>query len=471
MGEWMAHDVGGPMLSGSLERLTRPPRWIWLCLLVMVAAVPRLAWIGIMAGRSPQADEVAYILHAEQLCAGRGYVTPEGEPTDFWPPGYPLALAAVLCVTNGHRSWGMGLQIVLGILVAILVWTLGRKVASEAVGRVAALVMAVYPNHVFYSSLWLGELLAAVAILLATLFLIRSPATPSAQSALGAGIFVGVAALTRPMLVPLAAVIPVWQLRYARDRATGLGGAALIVAGVLLILAPWAYRNHERFGRWSLSSSGGYNFLIGNHSEALGGFRRAPELSLRHFFFSPVGDQGYRDGWMEIKRSPLRAMVRAVQKATYFVALETDGVMWSLRGHRHAWPFGTVPLLLAVAGGAYTILVAGTLFGIVAGTSHRAFTAYFLMIAACLLATCMIFTGDPRYHFILVPLASIFLAKALVTDLPELRDQLVRDEPSARRSARRWAALVALVLLLMIANLGLKMVEFRLMPRGADLVR
>jgi hypothetical protein len=30
---------------------------------------------------------------------------------------------------------------------------------------------------------------------------------------------------------------------------------------------------------------------------------------------------------------------------------------------------------------------------------------------------------------------------------------------------------VALVLLLMIANLGLKMVEFRLMPRGADLVR
>jgi 4-amino-4-deoxy-L-arabinose transferase-like glycosyltransferase len=440
----------------------------WLFLLVALSLALRVAWTFSVSDRRPYADERAYLAHAERLCEGEGYVTAQGQPTDFWPPGYPLALAA-LCSAGGHLRAGIALQIWLGVLTPVLVWLIGRRVSSESVARVAALFMAVYPTHVAYSALWLSEPLSTAAILAATLLLLRAPDGPSAVSALVAGALFGCAALTRPLLLPLVVAIPLWQLWQGPHPRRGVVRAALLMFGAVLVLGPWAFRNHQVLGRWSLSSTGAHNFLLGNHADALGGYRRPPTLRLnRDLSERAETKSGYRRGWEDIRRYPGRSLVRTVQKVTYLFALETDGVMWSLLGRPAPASRPVLMGLLALANSAYVFLVTGTLLGLLSGMPGRSFRTYFLVQAGCLVAVCMIYVADPRYHFALVPFASLFLARAIVVVWPSLSEGLRRGEPSARRLALRWAGLTAVFAVLMMANLALKAIESRTMPRSGD---
>jgi hypothetical protein len=444
----------------------------WLFLLIALSLALRIAWAVAVSDRRPYADERAYVAHALRLAAGDGYVTADGQPTDFWPPGYPMALAAVLRATNGHPRSGIGLQILLGIMTPVVVWLIGRRVSTEPVARVGALFMAVYPTHITYSALWLSEPMSAVAVLAATLLLVGDRDGPSAFPALAAGALFGMAALARPLLLPLAAAVPLWLLWRGHGGRRAFERATLLLLGVLLVLGPWAVRNHRVLGRWSLSSTGGYNFLLGNHADALGGYRRPSRFGLRPDLSpGPGADSGYRRGWADIRRYPGRSLIRIVQKITYLFALETDGVMWSLMGRPAPAPRAVLLGLLAAANAAYVILITGALLGLLGERPGRSFTAYFLVHAACLVGVCAVYVADPRYHFALVPLASVFLAKAIVVDWPRLSDGLRRREPAARRQALRWAGLTAVFAAMMIANLALKWIEFRTMPdRGNTVV-
>jgi hypothetical protein len=74
---------------------------------------------------------------------------------------------------------------------------------------------------------------------------------------------------------------------------------------LLVPLAPWAYRNHQVFGRWVLvANDGGMNFLMGNHVGATGA-RHEPAEGL-----PDTGDEirddreGYRRGLEFIGQHP-----------------------------------------------------------------------------------------------------------------------------------------------------------------------
>jgi hypothetical protein len=446
------------------------PRGRWLLLVIVVALVPRLLWLLAVSHRLPEADEIAYIGHAQRLSAGRGYVTVEGRPTDFWPPGYPLALAAVFRASGGSTGAGLALQTAAGVATPLLVWLVGRRVASESIGRVAAIVIAVYPNHVVYSALWLGEPLATLAVLSVTVLLMRNPAAPSLVSALGAGVLIGYVILSRPMLAPLLGLIPAWQLRYGHDLRRTLVASSMIVLGALLVVGPWMLRNHRALGRWSLSTSGGYNFLVGNHAGALGGYRRGPDMGLNRLMPRTEEGADYRRAWSDIRRVPGRSLLRIGAKISYFIGLETDGLLWTLRGLPRG-PLWIVLVLLAVVNGAYVLLVAGALLGLIAGMSHRPFTTYFYVLTGCLVTVCAVYVSDPRYHYIAVPFAAIFMVKGVLVDWPALREGVWRRDVLARRRAMQWGGLTALAGALMIANLGLRVIERRTFPRRVEFVR
>ncbi len=120
--------------------------------------------------------------------------------------------------------------------------------------------------------------------------------TPAARDARGgttraivaAGLAAGVGALTRPgqlFFLPLAALLLFWR---APDGRTGTRRALLFIALALVAIAPWTVRNavvHRQFV--PIASSGGVNFWIGNHREAIGDGDLAanPHLKLRNAEF------------------------------------------------------------------------------------------------------------------------------------------------------------------------------------------
>lgn len=124
----------------------------WLLILALLALCVRVAWALAMLDREPRFDEVYYLQHAQQLCTNQSYLDSAGRPTDFWPVGFPLVLAAALCLSGGHTQAGVFLQIAIGLLTCLLVSMIGERIFGRLAGRVAGLVVALYPTHVFYST-------------------------------------------------------------------------------------------------------------------------------------------------------------------------------------------------------------------------------------------------------------------------------------------------------------------------------
>src|SRR5215216_1998232 len=104
-------------------------------------------------------DQVSYDALARSLLDGRGYsftenwypFTPANTPTAHWSFIYPLYLAGIYAVTGYHPLLARVVQgVVSGVLICLLVYLLGRRVADEVTGLVSASLAAVYGYFVYY---------------------------------------------------------------------------------------------------------------------------------------------------------------------------------------------------------------------------------------------------------------------------------------------------------------------------------
>ena len=137
-----------------------------LLVIVAVGAGLRLAWV-LFASRDPQGlvDPAFYRRYAEQLAAGDGYVLVNGEPTAYYPVGYPAALAALFTVVlrtplPDDLALATGLfQLVLGVATIVLTYVVGRRLFDDRVGLIAAGIVAVFPNLIFHTAVPLTETL------------------------------------------------------------------------------------------------------------------------------------------------------------------------------------------------------------------------------------------------------------------------------------------------------------------------
>ncbi|HEX3175551.1 MAG TPA: glycosyltransferase family 39 protein [Methylomirabilota bacterium] len=429
-----------------------------LCLVGGAALVVHAAWAAALADRHPRFDETAYIAHAEQLARGAGFVDAGGLPATYWPVGYPAALALAYRVGGEGYPAAASLNVIAASVTAMLTYLCAVTHFGRAVGVIAGLVVAIYPNHVFYTSLHLTEPLFTLLLLAAAWCLLRSgPRTR--PFLLAAGLLFGVATLIRPAIALFPLALPIWFRQRATPARAALGHAGIVIGTMVLVVMPWVVRNHRVSGHWELASSGGHNFWIGNNPKALGGYvhDRATNAALssggtREF------SRGYRLGLQTIANDPARAALRCLQKVSYFVALETDGLLWNVKGLERPWPMWVLASALSVANAAYVVVFGAWLLGAVVGR-RPALTSLSLLLAAYLALIVLVFLGDPRYHYPLVPLAAIVGTATVLRDGRELwRGRRALPRP-ARIRVLRWAAAMCLVAVLAGANLYLKSLE------------
>ena len=145
----------------SLPPLSRRARF-WLVAIVAVGAVLRVVWA--LQAQSPVElrDPVFYLILAEFVSSGDGYTYGFGADqgtTAYYPPGYPLALAAVVWTVGllpGDVSTfdvAIWLNVALSVATIGLVFVLGRRLADVRVGLAAAAIWALWPNLVFHSGI------------------------------------------------------------------------------------------------------------------------------------------------------------------------------------------------------------------------------------------------------------------------------------------------------------------------------
>lgn len=259
----------------------------WLVLIFVVAAAARLAGIWWFGPTRLGGDEMEYVALARGLVeTGRYasapgfspliYSTQPGAFTAFRPPLWPFVLSGLFRLF-GYSPMAARVALALGaaagcLLLAVLV---DRLFADRAAAGATGLLAALWPASIWYPgtrSTTLGAECLAGLLLIAALLALTPGRVRPPTSALLAGALFGACALTRSNLALLLPLAAAWTLGFGEGSARVRGARALLMlAGGLVIMAPWMLRNRERLG-WFTIATQREPLFIGNNAWARGSY-------------------------------------------------------------------------------------------------------------------------------------------------------------------------------------------------------
>ncbi|HET9950876.1 MAG TPA: glycosyltransferase family 39 protein, partial [Candidatus Eisenbacteria bacterium] len=198
----------------------------------------------------------------------------EGRPY-FRPPGYAHFLAAVYATTGHNLHAARVAQALLGGLSVLLLGLLAASLWDARVGMVAALLGALYGPAIYFDGELVSASLEVFLALLALWLLVEGEKRRSGAWCAAAGLAIALGAVTRPTILPFAAIAAVWLLW----RRVPASAAALFAVAALSLPAACTLRNAAVAGDpVFIASQGGINFYIGNHARADGTTPYVPGL-------------------------------------------------------------------------------------------------------------------------------------------------------------------------------------------------
>jgi hypothetical protein len=209
-------------------------------------------------------DERQYLKLAERMHDGQGYVNDRGEPTAQWPPGYPFFLSLVFRISRDP----IALKTANLLLLALIIGLLPKFDLTRAVwdGVLTNGQIALYPLFFYCACTLYPQILGSLILIFFLYLLTNRP--PSGAAAFAAGAVLGAGGLVIPyflMLLPICLIWLYWQEKGPIFRRALR--PALLVAGMLVALAPWTARNWAHFRTFvPVSTNGGINLLRGNYA-------------------------------------------------------------------------------------------------------------------------------------------------------------------------------------------------------------
>ena len=204
--------------------------------------------------------------------------TPHGRP-----PGYPWFLAAVYTVFGVNEYAPRLVQMIFGVLNALLLYAVGKRLFGINVGFLAGLFMAVYWVFPYFEGILTYPAIAVCVLLLVMLSLLHWHDSHHWAWGLLAGVFMGGFALFRPNGLLMAPGLLLWMV-WVAYRQTGTWRQVVLslvvfLSGCVVSLAPAFVRNHiVARDTVFISSYGGINLYVGNHPTASLVEPRIPEL-------------------------------------------------------------------------------------------------------------------------------------------------------------------------------------------------
>jgi 4-amino-4-deoxy-L-arabinose transferase-like glycosyltransferase len=444
--------------------------WEYTVAVALVALLPRL-FVAIAWAKEPVWDGHYYHFGAERIAEGFGYsddVVIDGntvtKPWVHYPVGYSGFLGLL------YRVLGSGLWVapvanaLVGAGLVLVVHRLARAFLNERRARIAAVLVALHPGLIAYSSLVMTEVLASLLIVGAFW---AALAQRGVRAALLSGFILGLAALVRPSAL---LCLPILLIAWRGNWGTMLKHGAIAAGLCFATIVPWTVRNCVVMDGCALvSTNGGWNLAIGALTED-GRFR-----TLRANDGCPVvtGQVQQDRCWADVGRrlifeDPVGWLQKIPKKLAQTYNHESFAIEYLHQADPASWPeqrraagrqlltlfhrlllIGAALCMVAMTGyrpraGAPYLTQTGLLLGIaglsaycLADDANQPFYLLALvpplvawlplpgapglrsaghMMVAWLLATSIthsIFFGDDRYHLVVAPALCILAAAAL----------------------------------------------------------
>jgi 4-amino-4-deoxy-L-arabinose transferase-like glycosyltransferase len=218
-------------------------------------------------GRAPVFDAVAYGRIAQNLDEDRGFTLGREatQPAGNYSPGLPLFVAGLYKLSDGvHERFARIVLALVGALSALFTYLIGRRLSGPVAGLLGAFAVAIYPAFLEYQGMLMSEPLAATLLSGSVLAILWTVDRPSRLAWLLPGALLGATAMVRPEYLAVAVLVAVVVfVRGARVQwRRSLAQAALLLTGVVLVVAPWTIRNVVALDRFVPISTGGGQVLF-----------------------------------------------------------------------------------------------------------------------------------------------------------------------------------------------------------------
>jgi hypothetical protein len=232
-------------------------------------------------GRPPVYDAAAYAAIAANLSEGEGFTVGAAatQPSSNYSPGLPLFVAGLYEATGDvHERLARVALALIGTLSVLFSYSIGRRLARPAdppllgevdrrvvgAGLLGAAVAAIYPAFLEYGGMLMSEPLAATLLSGAILAMFWAADREGWMEWLLPGGLLGATAMARPEYLGIAFLLAlvVFARRARAEWRRSLAQAAILLAGVVLIVAPWTLRNAIALDRLVPISTGGGQVLF-----------------------------------------------------------------------------------------------------------------------------------------------------------------------------------------------------------------
>ncbi|MFH1791944.1 MAG: glycosyltransferase family 39 protein [Candidatus Omnitrophota bacterium] len=166
-------------------------------------------------------------------------------------PGFPLTCYVIYRLFGHNWLWVIILQMVLMSLLVLPVFFIALKVFDERTAYLAAVLAAVQPHIIIYSTAKLHPVNAYTLLFaLVVLCFLRLKDSSDLPKALIAGLVAGIAIFFRTTGLVMFLACSAWFLAAGGGRLTQRVKAVLTMSAVaLIIVSPWLVRNYMVFGK------------------------------------------------------------------------------------------------------------------------------------------------------------------------------------------------------------------------------
>lgn len=186
---------------------------------------------------SPDAGD--WIQTAWSIAQGNGF-------SGSWrPPGYAFFLAGIFVLFGKSIAAARTANALLGALTCLLTYKTGKRIFSENTGRIAGVLTGFYPYFIAYTGDLLSETFLIFMLALAIYMLVVTAERPTWKNMAVSGVLVGLAGLTKSVVLPFFMLACAWLWWQTGKFRTGL----MVGVFTLLAIAPWTLRNYYHYDK------------------------------------------------------------------------------------------------------------------------------------------------------------------------------------------------------------------------------
>lgn len=214
-----------------------------------------------------------YARLAENILAGKGYLSSlEEQPNLMYAPLYPILIALVTYLTRDSELAGRLVSLVAGALLTLPVYLIGLRLYGKRTAYIGAGLVALHPLLVGFSVTVLTEAVYLTFMMVGVYFGLRCLELERLRICGLAGIFFGLAYLTRPEALALTVLTTVWMtmLGFAARRGmrTIVKCSGMVIASFVVLAIPYIAFLRVQTGKFVLEAKSKLNYTIGTRFNA-----------------------------------------------------------------------------------------------------------------------------------------------------------------------------------------------------------